>query len=370
MKKYLVMLLVLAMGANLAACRKPVENPKTSSESMSEKPTQSQSESPSESSMETEAPTESETETQAQANPLELGFDDLEGYEFLFSSGAGGWGTFLYIHEDGSFEGSYEDSDMGDVDDAYPNGTRYQSVFLGKLSALERVNDYTYKTRIEELHLENEVSEGTEGVIIDGTRVFYSEPYGLEGADSLLIYTPDAPISELPTDYYEWACRMTDLTDGDQLGVLGIYNETALEGFVGSYNAYFKEGEHVNLAMQAYRNTQIASDNIKYILENNLLDQQQLSDISSRLYKNWDKTLNELWNILKDNMTEEEYKTLLSSENDWIASKLAAMEEAGKKLEGGSLAAMEENMVGATMTEERCGYLIEEIKKLDQTNKE
>jgi len=49
----------------------------------------------------------------SQENPEEtFSFADVANLEFYFSSGAGAWRTVLYIHEDGSFDGEYLDSDL------------------------------------------------------------------------------------------------------------------------------------------------------------------------------------------------------------------------------------------------------------------
>ena len=45
----------------------------------------------------------------------------MDGETFYFSSGAGGWATELKVYADGTFEGHYYDSDMGDRGNGYPN---------------------------------------------------------------------------------------------------------------------------------------------------------------------------------------------------------------------------------------------------------
>ena len=40
-------------------------------------------------------------------------YEDVANREFLFCSGAGAWSTVLTIHEDGTFEGYYHDTDIG-----------------------------------------------------------------------------------------------------------------------------------------------------------------------------------------------------------------------------------------------------------------
>ena len=61
-------------------------------------------------------------------------FSELSKYEFVFSSGVGAWQTMLNINEDGSFQGLYSDSDMGDTGEGYPNGIIYSSKFEGEFT--------------------------------------------------------------------------------------------------------------------------------------------------------------------------------------------------------------------------------------------
>ena len=82
-------------------------------------------------------------------------FADLRGTQFIFASGAGGWSTNMTIEGDGSFRGVYQDSNMGETGDTYPNGTVYQCSFQGRFSELEQVNKYTYKMQIAEMTYKN-----------------------------------------------------------------------------------------------------------------------------------------------------------------------------------------------------------------------
>ena len=136
-------------------------------------------------------------------------FSELSKYQFVFSSGAGAWQTMLNINEDGTFNGYYSDSDMGDIGEDHPNGVNYSSTFEGKFTTPKKVNDYTYSISIESMKLEKEA--GTEE-IIDGIKYIYTEPYGLDGAKEIYIYTPQAPIKELPEGFRSWVGYM-DLSD-------------------------------------------------------------------------------------------------------------------------------------------------------------
>ena len=106
----------------------------------------------------------------------DLTFADLAKYSFEFCSGAGGWSTDFEIEKDGSFKGSYHDSDMGDTGDDYENGTMYLCSFSGKFTDLTNINDYTYQMKMENLTYDE--TPGKEE-IADGVKYIYTDVYGL-----------------------------------------------------------------------------------------------------------------------------------------------------------------------------------------------
>ena len=109
------------------------------------------------------------------AEAAESLFETLAGLEWSFSSGVGGWSTDLRILEDGSFSGEYHDSEMGEMDDAYPNGTVYRCDFSGKLSVVEQTAENVWKLRVDELRTSDQTEEEIDG----GVRYVRAEPYGL-----------------------------------------------------------------------------------------------------------------------------------------------------------------------------------------------
>ena len=139
----------------------------------------------------------------------------MDGETFYFSSGAGGWATELKVYADGTFEGHYYDSDMGDRGNGYPNGTQYDSEFKGKFSVPEQVNNYSYSMKVE--NVETDKMAGTEE-IKDGAKLY--------------IYIPGASVSSLPEGYISWA--QMSLKGDDKLTFYGIYNEKDNAGFVGN----------------------------------------------------------------------------------------------------------------------------------------
>ena len=101
----------------------------------------------------------------------------MQKYSFEFCSGAGGWSTDFEIEKDGSFKGSYHDSDMGDTGDDYENGTMYLCGFSGKFTDLTKINDYTYQMKMENLTYDE--TPGKEE-IADGVKYIYTDVYGLK----------------------------------------------------------------------------------------------------------------------------------------------------------------------------------------------
>lgn len=148
--------------------------------------------------------------------------------QFIFSSGAGAWATLLNINSDGSFNGNFHDSDMGVTGVDYPGGTVRYCDFTGQFGEVEKVNDYTYSMKILDMEYANEPD--TEE-IKEQRKYIYQTAYGLDEARELLVYTPDAPVSELPEQYLGWVRRL-EPSLGSTLGFYGIYNVTEEEGFI------------------------------------------------------------------------------------------------------------------------------------------
>ena len=150
--------------------------------------------------------------------------------EFVFTSGAGGWATLLYVENDGTFYGQYYDSDLGDSGVGYPNGTMYISDFSGKFSTPIKYSDYIYEMTMDSIDI-----KGIPDTVNyeNDTRYIISEPYGLEDANKLYIYLPGAPLEELPEEFLSWASLNKNIRDTLPEGFYGIYNSDGETGFVG-----------------------------------------------------------------------------------------------------------------------------------------
>ena len=150
--------------------------------------------------------------------------------DFTFSSGAGAWATQFTLEDDGSFAGQYHDSDMGDTGAEYPNGTVYICNFTGKFTTPTQINDYTYSMGLEKLQTDGTVGEE---YYENGQRFIYSDPYGFDSADEFLIYTPGAPMADLPEGFKNWLLAFMNPNEAQTLPCYGIYNVGGEEGFVG-----------------------------------------------------------------------------------------------------------------------------------------
>ena len=290
---------------------------------------------------------ESDPETAAD----DFSFEDLEDYEFYFLSGAGGWRTFLNIDAAGSFAGEFSDSDMGTVGEDYPNGTYYLSKFTGKFAELKKVNDYTYSTEVAEL---STVQKMDTEEIIDGMRYYYCEPYGIDGAEEVLIFLPGAPINELPEEYLDWVRTALEDPAAETLPFYGLYNVKEQNGFY-SYRVNVEETIAVLTEWAKSLNELLANEN---------LTQQEMNEASAELYATWDSALNILWKELKEEMPEDEFGKLLDEQREWIKDKETAVVKAGAGFEGGSMYSLIVNMEAANITEKRVYELYEIYQKL------
>ena len=193
----------------------------------------------------------------------QLSFADLASLEWTFSSGVGAWYTCIWIEEDGTFTGEFHDSEMGEADEAYPDGTVYGCLFHGKMSLSGQVDEYTWKLHVDELALdEGQVPE----VIEDGMRFVTSDPYGLKAGQDMLLYLPGTPVDKIPEGFIPWAHLDAYGEDVKELPYYGLYDPQEETGFIGEepygsfdeiVGVWRKEGEE---ASEAYTQLTIKND--------------------------------------------------------------------------------------------------------------
>ena len=158
-------------------------------------------------------------------------FARFEGMEWTFSSGAGGWSTDLRIQPDGTFSGTFHDSEMGETADEYPDGTVYYCEFSGKFSAADQGNGNTWILHVDELKQKDETDQET---IEDGIRFVATSSYGIELGDDLTLYQPGTPLEELTESMRFWAHAFgTEAQNTNALQKWFMYSEKQDAGFVG-----------------------------------------------------------------------------------------------------------------------------------------
>ncbi len=174
---------------------------------------------------------ESATSESKETNTAELPI--TQPLELVFSSGAGGWGTSMTLNSDGSFEGSYRDSEMGIVGDGYPNGTAYICEFSGKFDNIKQIDDTTYSFTLKKITTKN--TEGEEW-IENNIRYIAADPYGLENGTEFLFYLPQTPVNTLTEEFIQWGYGSVGVDSSQEtLDCYGLYNKEMGYGFF-SYN--------------------------------------------------------------------------------------------------------------------------------------
>lgn len=288
-------------------------------------------------------------------------FSELSKYQFIFASGAGAWQTLMNINEDGSFTGHYSDSDMGDIGEDYPNGLNYSSTFEGKFTSPKKVNDYTYSMLIEFMKLEKEVKSDE---IIDGIKYIYSEPYGLNDAKEIYIYTTQAPIKELPEGYRSWV-GYRDLSNEKEelLPFYGLYNVETESGFSGYLIDEISEENTVLDITAEVAGIEKQDEEMKHRLKNDDLNQSDMNLLAKDIYVLWDDEINKIWRYLKDTLDKKAMDSLTIEQREWIKKKENEIKEAGSVYEGGSIQPMIEFLKGAELTRDRVYELLEYINK-------
>ena len=246
-------------------------------------------------------------------------FAELRQYEFVFASGAGSWGTVLYVRPDGSFSGTFSDTTW----EEYGGSTRAVllcSEFTGQFTEPVRVNDYTYSVRIARIDYERAVGEEA---FADGFHYYYTEPRGLEDTEELLIYLPGAPLGELPQEFRGW------VDHGDQGEALLSYalnNEAHQQGFF-SRNL-------VREIIYSLISARDESGELEQQLQDATLSQEERETKAEELYQVWDNELNEVWDALNRLLSPEDMEALTAEELEWIAWKEEQAALAGAGMDG------------------------------------
>ena len=226
---------------------------------------------------------------------------------------------------------------------------QYRCDFTGQFTEPVRVNDYTYSMQIDQIHYAEE--PGTEE-FKDGVRYHYTDVYGLEDAENILIYLPGAPLKELPQEFRSWI-GYYDLagTSETELPFYALNNEVHQEGFT-SRDLAAEAREHLEETEEKAE----ALD--KDMRENAFLTQLDLNQRTQDIYLLWDSLLNEIWRDLKELKSPEDMEKLTAEEREWISWKEEQIDLAGAEFAGGSMENMVRAQKAAELTRERVYVLM------------
>ena len=139
---------------------------------------------------------------------------------YLMSSGAGGWGAYMTVNSDGTFEYNYHDADYDMFYICHAQGT------FGNVS---KIDEFTYKVQILEMTFEYEVDSEWTVTENDGSVINYTgaDSYGLHQGDVLTYYVRGIDAELLPEGYLFWYCAPRALQDEDvpnPFNLSGYYN--------------------------------------------------------------------------------------------------------------------------------------------------
>lgn len=295
--------------------------------------------------------TESASEEVSLTESAEFTFADLSKYQFEFCSGAGGWSEEFTIEKDGYFTGKYHDSDMGSTGEGYDNGTFYCCTYSGHFTDLVKIDDYTYEMKLADIVYDDEV--GTEE-IIDGVLYVYTGSYCLGSSDTFTVYLPGASLDELPEEVKSWIFyanedkeELTMVVIADISNGYGIYSYDRLPPLEDAQMTYNSYKESFDYYTELVVNAETTPEMVEY---------------TGRMFEAADDCLNYIWNLVRYNVDEDEYATILEEQRAWIAEKEAKAKEARDEFEGGTFAPVTYNDVLATLTMERCEVLIEYLR--------
>lgn len=88
-----------------------------------------------------------------------------------------------------------------------------------------------------------------------------------------------------------------------------------------------------------------------------------MSEAAGKELGRWDDALNEIYQVLKQQLPEDEMANLKEEQTKWITQRDEAAAKAAAKYEGGTMAGLEVVMVKSEITKERCYEMVEKYMK-------
>jgi uncharacterized protein YecT (DUF1311 family) len=108
--------------------------------------------------------------------------------------------------------------------------------------------------------------------------------------------------------------------------------------------------------IQKLNNIQSGLKDLDYLYSGNMM---QMKEAASETYKRWDKALNEIYGVLKTQLSESEMNKLRDKQREWIKYRDNTAKTASLEFEGGSMETLEYTSTLAQLTKERCYELVQ-----------
>lgn len=89
----------------------------------------------------------------------------------------------------------------------------------------------------------------------------------------------------------------------------------------------------------------------------------ELEEQEVERYKKWDVELNEIYGVLKEQLSTEQMDKLREEQRNWVKNRDEVAKEASLKYQGGSMESLEYVATQASLTRERCYELVAKYMK-------
>lgn len=89
----------------------------------------------------------------------------------------------------------------------------------------------------------------------------------------------------------------------------------------------------------------------------------ELKEQEAERYKKWDVKLNEIYGVLKEQLSTEQMDTLREEQRNWVKNRDEVAKEASLKYQGGSMESLEYVATQASLTRDRCYELVAKYMK-------
>ena len=112
-----------------------------------------------------------------------------------------------------------------------------------------------------------------------------------------------------------------------------------------------------NIYFRKLDGIEISLSDLEYLYSEGIT--AEMKEAEAEVYKRWDDALNEIYGVLKSQLTKNEMNRLRDKQREWILYRDHEAEKAASEFEGGSFAGVQYLSTLGQLTKERCYQLVE-----------